>query len=161
MTASDTLLCWITDALAGLPLPGLSGSVEEDVAALKAAGVGLLITLTEEPATFGAELARAGIAGRHFPVGAYGTPDADATLRLCEEVAALIVQGTKVAFHCWAGLGRTGTLLASQLVWNGSAPDRAIARVREVIPGAIETVQQAQFVRDLAARLASSRVTLM
>ena len=161
MNAPDTLLCWVTDALAGLPLPGLDGSVSGDIALLKAAGVGLLVTLTEEPAKFAAELERAGIAGRHFPIRAYGIPDLEATLLLCEEVSALLEQGTKVAFHCWAGLGRTGLALASQLVWSGIAPAEAIARVRVAIPGAIETSEQAQFVYDLSARLAGSRVTMI
>src|SRR5688572_17772827 len=102
MLTSSTLLCWVSHTLAGLPLPGVSGSVEEDIAALKQADVRLLVTLTEEPAPFAAELARAGIAGRHFPVDAYGIPDMDATLSLCEEVALLQAQGTRVAFHCWA-----------------------------------------------------------
>ena len=161
MNAPDTLLCWVTDALAGLPLPGLGGSVTGDIALLKAARVGLLVTLTEEPASFGAELEQAGIIGRHFPIRAYGIPDLEATLVLCAEVAALLAQGTRVAVHCWAGLGRTGLVLASQLVWTGSAPTDAIARVRAAIPGAIETREQAQFVYDLAARIAGSRVTMI
>ena len=161
MSAADTLLCWVTDGLAGLPLPGLGGSVTSDISLLKAAGVGLLITLTEEPAAFAAELEQAGIVGRHFPIRAYGIPDLDDTLLLCEEVAALMAQGTKVAFHCWAGLGRTGVLLASQLVVGGSPPTAAIAHVRAVIPGAIETREQAEFVYDLAARLAGARVTMI
>jgi atypical dual specificity phosphatase len=161
MATSGSLLGWVTDSLVGLPLPGQTGSLHADLVELEAAGVGLLITLTEEPPTFAAQLSRIGLASRHFPVRAWGIPDLDATAALCEEVGALLAQGTKVAFHCWAGLGRTGTLLACQLVWNGMAPAAAIAQVRQAIPNAIETAEQAQFVHELAARLATFRVTLI
>lgn len=62
--------------------------------------------------------------------------------------------GEVVAFHCRAGLGRTGTLLACQLIWSGERAIRAIERVRQINPRAIQSDEQVAFLRafELAVR---------
>ena len=47
-----------------------------------------------------------------------------------------------VVVTCLAGLGRTGTVLASYLVFVGYKPEDAIKLIRQVRPGSIETVDQ-------------------
>lgn len=48
-----------------------------------------------------------------------------------------------VAVHCILGLGRTGTMLACYLVKDkGLAPADAIAEIRRLRPGSIETYEQ-------------------
>ena len=51
--------------------------------------------------------------------------------------------------HCRGGLGRAGTVGAILLVAMGESPDVAIRKVREVRPGAIETKDQEDYVRNL------------
>jgi atypical dual specificity phosphatase len=58
-----------------------------------------------------------------------------------------------VAVHCEAGLGRTGTVIASYLIATGTAPDAAIQQVRAAQPHAIETRAQLAFLRSLPAKL--------
>jgi len=66
---------------------------------------------------------------------------------LCDRKVA---EGKKVLTHCWAGRGRTGTFLASRLIWTGMGTADAIAEVRQKIlktqrtlAGAIEASQEA------------------
>lgn len=58
-------------------------------------------------------------------------------------------QGRRVAVHCRGGLGRAGTVSARLLVELGTDPEAAIRQVRLARPGAIETRQQADYVRTL------------
>jgi atypical dual specificity phosphatase len=57
-----------------------------------------------------------------------------------------------VGVHCGAGLGRTGVVLACYLVHKGSGAQNAIAKVRRLRPGSIETEEQADAVIDFARR---------
>lgn len=54
--------------------------------------------------------------------------------------------GERIMIHCRGGQGRTGTLAARLLVESVVEPKRAIARVRDARPGAIETSAQEQHV---------------
>ena len=52
---------------------------------------------------------------------------------------------------CAAGIGRTGTILASYLVNTGWDADEAIAYIRQLRPGSIQTVKQEDAIREYAA----------
>jgi ADP-ribosyl-[dinitrogen reductase] hydrolase len=63
-----------------------------------------------------------------------------------KELRSMLGNGLDVLLHCRGGLGRAGTIAARLLVELGVEPLTAIAKVREVRPGAIETRDQEQFV---------------
>jgi len=90
-----------------------------------------------------ARLARHGLTELHLPVADF-TPPSPAQL---DRGAAAIAAGERVAVHCGAGKGRAGTLLACYLVYQGFAAGTAIARVRAVRPGSVETRAQAAAVK--------------
>ena len=60
-----------------------------------------------------------------------------------------------VVVTCYAGLGRTGTVLACYMVYAGYTPDQAISHIRELRPGSIQTRTQGEAVHQYAELLTS------
>ncbi|BCX19279.1 MAG: protein-tyrosine-phosphatase [Geminicoccaceae bacterium] len=137
-----------------LALPRPTGPLAEHAAQLAEAGVAALVTLLPvvEARTLGLDLgalagacAARGIVWAHAPLADFAAPDAafeTVWTPLSPELRASVDGGRGVAFHCRAGLGRSGTVAARLLVELGFAPAEAIARVRRARPGAIETTAQ-------------------
>lgn len=67
-----------------------------------------------------------------------------------EKLAAVLKSGGSVVVHCRGGLGRTGLVVARFLVEDGMEAEAAIALVRSVRPGALETWEQENHVRSVA-----------
>ncbi|MCJ2085126.1 cyclin-dependent kinase inhibitor 3 family protein [Methylobacterium sp. E-005] len=61
-------------------------------------------------------------------------------------------EGGSVVVHCRGGLGRAGMVAAKLITIMGEDPRRAIERVRDVRPGAIETPEQEVYVLRQGAR---------
>lgn len=137
--------------LAGMGRPGLLRDMDDDLFAIAHAGVTLLVSLTEDPLP-PRRLRPFGIEGRHFPIRDMGIPGMSDTLRLCHDLRRALQRGQRVAVHCLAGLGRTGTILACLGVCGGMSAAQAIDAVRRAAPGSIQTEQQAMFVHELEAR---------
>ena len=131
--------------------PYVAQSAVPELLALR---IGLLVNLHERPDSPDL-LAQLQAQTVHLPVPNSNAPTQD---QLDQGVAAIgeaLGTGTRVAVHCGAGLGRSGTLIAAYLVSHGSAPDEAIALVRSRRPGSIETAEQEAAVHQLARRLKS------
>jgi atypical dual specificity phosphatase len=136
---------WILPGqMAGMGRPGLNRDIEEDLTALSAANVQILVSLTEEPFPV-TQLQSFGIEGRHFPIRDMGFPTIAPTARLCRSLEARLKEGDRIAFHCHAGLGRTGMMLGAMLVWMRRPASEAIAQVRAVNPRFIQTREQERF----------------
>jgi protein-tyrosine phosphatase len=133
-------------------LPGRSGDLAGDVSVMRGWKPGIVVSMTEaaEMAEFGAAdlpilLATSGIAWRHFPVVDFGAPESELLPQwatLSAELHAKLDAGEGVLLHCRGGLGRSGMIALRLLVERGERADAALARLRMVRPGAVETEAQ-------------------
>jgi atypical dual specificity phosphatase len=145
MNALDWLL---PDAVAACVYP----DVERGLPGVACLGITVLVNLHERPHDTAA-LARHGLRQVHLPVRDFTPPAPEQIEAGIEAIEAAVAAGQRVAVHCAAGLGRTGTLLACYLVRQGMDPDAAIARIRALRPGSVETPEQVAAVHAYARRL--------
>jgi ADP-ribosyl-[dinitrogen reductase] hydrolase len=137
---------------------GWARDLSSDLAAIQDWRADILLTLIEDHEFIGlgvpdfADHARSQtLTWFHLPIADFSVPDATSLAvwqRIGQDVLGKLNGGGRVAIHCAAGLGRTGTIAAKLLVALGSAPDAAIAAVRHARPGTIETTAQEAFVRS-------------
>jgi len=122
---------WLVEArLGGMARPGLVSEVGDDLAALAGLGVKALVCL-EPCATDHHLVGEYGIQLDHLPIPEMGAPRLEAALPLLRRTRERSARGVATVFHCKGGLGRTNTLLAGQLVFEGARMDEAIDRVRD------------------------------
>ena len=138
---------WIVPGeLAAMPLPGRDRPLDQDAAFLAQEGIRVLVSLTETPPDAGV-LASRSIAQAHIPVQDYQAPTLAQMIEFVAVVEDSVAVGKSVGVHCTAGLGRSGTMAAVYLVAEGASASDAIATVRKLRPGSIETPAQEDAVR--------------
>ncbi len=157
-------LWWaVPGVLAGMSMPFIHperhdtpGAARDDfpdeLPALWRAGVRGIVCLLNMPGAAGT-YAAAGFAFHLLPLPDGAAPTAEQFQEFLSFVAAQRALGNPVAVHCEAGIGRTGTLIAGYLIASGFTPDTAVAHVRALRRGAVETAPQLQFLHDTYAAL--------
>ena len=139
---------------------GLLGAMARPAAAdelvwLRNQGVQLIIALTEEPPPRN-WVEEAGLLLFHVPIEDMEPPTQEQLDRCVSAIARANSQQMGVVVHCGAGLGRTGTVLAAYLVSKGMSTAEALARIRRLRPGSIETEAQGEAVAEFARRYRDS-----
>ena len=130
----------------GRPAPGRE---PWDLRGLRRAGFAVIVSFECERID-GDEIRAAGIEHVRICVEDFTPPTQEQLREFNELCDRALAEGEKVLAHCWAGRGRTGTFLASRLVWTGMGAADAIAEVRakilktqRTLAGAIEPAQEA------------------
>ncbi|HLY12002.1 MAG TPA: protein-tyrosine phosphatase family protein [Planctomycetota bacterium] len=133
----STEIFWIDTAgpgrLAVMPRPRGGDGLEDEIRAMKADGVDVLVSLLtpQEESYLGLEregetARRHGLAFHAHPIWDRGIPEDSAPVwALARDLAAQHAQGRSIVAHCRMGIGRSPLLLASILVLLGRTPDGA------------------------------------
>jgi atypical dual specificity phosphatase len=138
----------IEGRLAGMARPGRLRPLQEDLIRLKAHGVSAVVSLTESP--LDANTVRGfGLRYLHLPMPDYCAPTLPQIEAFLVFINACDGRGA-VAVHCFAGQGRTGTMLACALVDEGMTAEEAIRFVRARRRPSIDTAAQEQAVFEFA-----------
>jgi atypical dual specificity phosphatase len=122
------------------------------LAALADMGISVVVNLHKRAHSPEA-MAPHGLEQVHLLTRAYRPPSLEALRRGVDVIERALAKGQRVAVHCGGGRGRTGTLLACLFVARGERSDEAIAHVRRLRPGSVETTGQVKAVRAFAQLL--------
>ena len=147
---------WVIEGkLAGMADPSYT-AVEGHMAFLADENVEFLVSLTEEGTDPEAAQAH-GVTVIHIPLKDFTAPTMDQLQLFIWVARAAMAEDRPLGVHCGAGLGRTGTFLAAYFVSEeGMTADDAIAHVRSLRPGSIETPEQFAAVVEFATLVAGA-----
>lgn len=136
---------WVIDGqLAGMPQPS-----QAELAWASEQGVVVLVSLTET-GTDPVLAAEVGVEVVHIPVEDMTAPTLHQLHRFVTTAGPRMSAGEAVGVHCFAGMGRTGTFLASWFISTGMTAPEAIGHVRLLRPGSIETDEQERVLQRFA-----------
>ena len=139
----------VENEIAGCAHPDYAGECEDALAELREAGITALVSLDECGVPL-FQIADHDLHYLHLAIPDFGAPTLDQAREFVAFVDKERSEGGKIAVHCGAGYGRTGTMLACYLTREGMEAEAAIRQVRKLRPGSIETREQEEFVRRFA-----------
>ena len=124
-------------------------ATDDELTTIHSAGVRAVVSLLNQPADAGV-YESAGLAYLCLPVPDGDAPTIAQARNFIKFVSDQLALQKPVAVHCQAGIGRTGTALATYLISQGRTAAAAILEVRSVEPSAIETRRQVEFLEQFA-----------
>ena len=143
---------WVIDGkLAGHSKP----STAEDLQFLHAQGVRALVRLVMDcdNGYFSRQIKEAGLEDLNVPMVDFQAPELEAIKQIVEFIDDRLDEGKPVSVSCFAGIGRTGTVLACYLVHTGLTAKQALDKVRARRGTYPETQSQLDAVHEFENRL--------
>ena len=138
-------------------LAGVRKPTVEEIAQLKAMGVGAIVSVMDDPSNLDL-YEQANLPYRWLPTRGGTAPSPEQL----QELQAFLEQqnqiGNAVAVHCTSGNRRTGTMLAAYLISTGLSYDNAMQRIQTANPDAELRQAQTTFLQKLAGELLSDDV---
>lgn len=98
-----------------------------------------------------------GVEVLHSPIKDFTAPSVEQPpLEVLRWVEGQVEAGKKVLIHCMGGLGRSGTVATAWLMYSkGLSLREALMEVRKKRPGAVETWEQMEVLKELEKHLRS------
>ena len=143
----DNFSWLIENKLAGSAIP----TTTDEVRWVIDQGVKSIVTIREEPLD---DSWVKNVNYLHVSSNDMGVPEFDDLVYAVDFIHSRLTHDEPVLVHCLAGLGRTGTILASYLVkYQNISADEAIQKVREERPGSIQSFPQEEIIFQFAESL--------
>lgn len=136
--------------LAGCAHPATM-NLDEALSQIQQKGIGAIVSLDEHGVPV-EQLAERGIGYKHIPIPDFHPPTPSQIDEFIEFVNQQSANGKSTVAHCFAGYGRTGTMIACYLVSTGISAKDAVMKVRELRPGSIETREQIEAIIETENR---------
>lgn len=84
------------------------------------------------------------------PIPDFTAPSIEQLLEILRWIEERVKEGKKVLIHCMGGLGRSGTVATAWLMYSkGFSLREALMEVRKKRPGAVETPEQLEVLKEL------------
>lgn len=130
-------------------LAGVRKPIAEELAELQTEGIGAIVSVMDDPSNLDL-YHQTNIPHLWLPTIGGTAPSREQIQELQNFVHTQNQIGHAVAVHCTSGRRRTGTMLASYLIWAGSSYDEAMQTIQDANPGAELREAQTTFLRELA-----------
>jgi protein-tyrosine phosphatase len=96
------------------------------------------------------EWEKRGVEVLHSPIPDFTAPSLEQLLKILRWIEERVKEDKKVLIHCMGGLGRSGTIATAWLMYSQGLPlRRALMKVRSLRPGAVETWEQMEVLKEL------------
>jgi hypothetical protein len=140
------------------------GRLDADLARIAAWKPHMVLTLMEDDElsyvgvtakTLAETFGRLGVSWLHLPIPNLEPPDhrfEEAWVDLWPKLDVALGHGARLFLHCYAGLGRTGTVASLILMHYGMSARDAIRTVRAARPGSIETLSQEHYLSLITSK---------
>ncbi|MDH5610413.1 MAG: dual specificity protein phosphatase family protein [Cyclobacteriaceae bacterium] len=143
----------IQDKLAGSGQPGQYNDLSKDTNLLKKHEIDTIVNLRYSKLYY--DELEPDFELVNFPITDMNIPLPRKALELVQIMDEKINKGQKLLIHCKAGLGRTGLIAASYLIYKGMDAEESLRHIRTINPSYVQNKLQENFLMHFGQFVAS------